>query len=328
MDEEQNPHAAVDRFRALLARRLAPDQAVAEMKAAIALHPKRGRAFQAQLLGQAFRDAAALAACCGWTGKVVLSGGKVMVDQDGALLSADREDRYFRTNGPFAGAAMLEGLAAFGIEPRTVLDVGANIGELSIYFARLLPDARIIAFEPAPENLRDFAANLELQDPPLTNLKIVAEAVSDRTGTIAFTVGAGDLNTTMVEGNLERLQASPGVTVAEVPTDTLENLCSRLGVDEIDLLKIDTEGGEPLLSASVRAMTGRIRAAYVEISTYNSLDAYAELIAAFDQAGMVMLDKTRRHRSDPIAWLAERLAASTAVNVWFVQREWLDRPAD
>ncbi len=327
MGSPEDPYGAVDRLRALLARRLAPQEAAAELRAAVALHPRRGRAFQAQLLAQAFREAAELAVQCGWTGKVVLSGGKVMVDQDGALLSADCEDRYFRSSGPFAGRTMLEGLEAFGIEPRTVLDVGANIGDLSIYFARRLPEARVIAFEPAPENLRDFAANLALQNPPLTNLELVAEAVSDRTGTIAFTVGAGDLNTTMIEGNLARLRSAPGVTVAEVPTDTLENLCRRLGVDQIDLLKIDTEGGEPLLAASIRAMAGRISSAYVEISTYNSLGAYAELVAAFDQAGLVMLDKTHRLLPDPITWLAERLSATTAINVWFVQRERLERAA-
>ena len=310
-------NGAAARFAALLARRLAPEEAAAQLEAALALDPSRRRAFQARLLARTFADAADLAARCGWQGKVVIADGQVMVDQDGALLSADRDERYFRSNRP-AGAKILGRLRSFGVEPRTILDVGANIGELSIYFARRLPEARVIAFEPAPENLRDFQENLALQHPPLTNLELVAEAVGDRRGTIAFTVGAGDLNTTMVEANLERLQAGRKVSVVEVPCDTLLNLCARLGVDRIDLLKIDTEGGEPRLADSIRALKGRIGAAYVEISVFNTLDAYAVLVEAFAEAGLRMCDRTGQPVPAPMDWLAERLATAPAVNAWFL----------
>lgn len=319
---KDDAQAADARFGALLARRLEPETAVAELEAAIALHPKRDRTFRAKLLARTLRDAADLIQRCGWPGKIELSDGKVVVVQDGARFSADRQDRFFRTIDPPAGATILGRLEAFRIVPRTILDVGANIGELSIYFARRLPNARVIAFEPAPENLRDFEENLALQDPPLTNLELVTEAVSDRTGTIAFTVGAADLNTTMVESNIERLNAK-GAVVVDVPTDTLENLCARLGVEQIDLLKVDTEGGEPRMAASIRAMGGRIRSAFVEMSVYNTLEAYADLIDAFAAAGMLMREKNGRAIADPTAWLAGRLATAPAVNVWFVQAELL-----
>lgn len=315
--ETDDPAEATARFQALLDSRPDPEAVWREFEAALALDPGRRRTFQAKLLAKAFRDVAELASRCGWPGKVVICGGEVMVDQDGALLSAGRENRYFRTNLPPAGAHMLEQLKGFGIAPRTILDVGANIGELSIYFARRLPEARVIAFEPAPENLAQFRANLALQDPPLANLELMTEAVSDRTGSIAFTVGASDLNTTMVEANLQRLKAGRQVSVVEVPTDTLDNLCARLGVDGIDFLKIDTEGGEPRLGGAIRNMAGRIRAAYVEISIYNTLDAYADLVDAFAEAGMRMHDKHGRPLDDPMAWLAKHLARGPAVNVWF-----------
>jgi len=316
--ETDDPVGAAARFQTLLTDRPGAEAVWREFEAAVALHPSRRRTFQAKLLAQAFRDAAELAARCGWPGRVVISDGKVMVDQDGALLSAARENRYFRSNLPAAGAQMLDQLKGFGISPRTILDVGANIGELSIYFARRLPEARIIAFEPAPENLRDFRANLALQDPPLANLQLVTEAVSDRTGSIAFTVGAGDLNTTMVDANLERLKAK-GASIVEVPTDTLDSFCARLGVGEIDLLKVDTEGGEPRLAPAIRAMAGRIRSAYVEISIYNTLDAYAGLVDAFAEAGMGMHDKHGRPLPEPMSWLAKHLAKAPAVNVWFLK---------
>ncbi len=316
-----NPAA---RFGALLARRLTPEDAWTELEALLALDPKRRRGYQAHLLAQTFRDAAELAARLGWPGKVVISDGRVMVDQDGALLSADAEIRYFRSNAAPAGAYVLERLKGFGVEPKTILDVGANIGELSIYCARRLPSARVIAFEPAPENLAEFRANLALQDPPLTNLELVAEAVSDRAGTIPFTVGAGDLNTTMVEANLKRLEAARDVSIVEVPTDTLDSFCARLDVEVIDLLKVDTEGGEPRLASAIRAMRGRIRAAYVEISIYNTLEAYADLVAAFAEIGMPMFEKRGQPVARPMDWLAKHLKGSPAINVWFAETGALD----
>jgi FkbM family methyltransferase len=321
MAETAEDHqGAMEQFRALMARWPDADQVVAELKAAASLHPHKRRTFQAELIARVLEEAAIVTAGCGWTGKAIILGGQVLVDQDGALFPAKTTNRYFRTNGSPPGAAMLAALETFRVRPRIIFDVGANIGELAIYFARRLPDTRVIAFEPAPENLEELRANIALRDTPLANLEIVAEAISDRTGVISFTIGAGDLNTTMVEANLDRLSSSRRVRVVEVPTDTLDNFCARLGVDAIDLLKVDTEGGEPLMATAIRGMAGRIRTAFVEMTPYNTLDAYAELIEAFAHAGLVMLDKNQRRMGEPVRWLQKRLDRGQPVNVWFVER--------
>ena len=101
---------------------------------------------------------------------------------------------------------MLSELQSWGIDPKVILDLGANLGEISIYLAHRLPRARVVAFEPAPENLAVFDRNLAAQRTPLANLELIREAVSDRTGQIEFIIGAGDLNTAMVAGNLKRLK--------------------------------------------------------------------------------------------------------------------------
>jgi FkbM family methyltransferase len=290
----------------------------AVLDAAAGLSPNKRRGLQAQLLARLFKDAAETCARWGWAGKVVISNGKVLVDQDGALFSADASSRYFRRDGAPPGAAILARLEQLGLRPRTILDVGANIGELSIYFARLHPDCRVIAFEPAPENIEGFRTNLAMQAPPLANLELVTEAVSDRPGRIAMAVGAGLLNTTVLEANRERMGAIDGVRELEVSADTLDNFCARLGVDEIDLLKIDIEGGEPSLAKAVAAMKGRIHSAFVEISTYNTLAAYARLIDAFEQAGLVMAEKDLHRIEAPLPWLQARLAVGPALNVWFI----------
>jgi FkbM family methyltransferase len=317
-DAGEDVAQAFARLHGLIDRLPSADELVQALDTAAGARPGKRRGQQAELLAQLFRLTAETAHRCGWTGKVVISGGRVLIDQDGALFPAEVSNRYFRGDGASPGAAILAGLQDLRIEPRTILDVGANIGELSIYFARQLPDCRVIAFEPAPENLEGFRANLALQDPPLGNLEVVAEAVSDRSGKIAFSIGAGLLNTAMLEANRERIGAIAGVSEVEVPADTLEGHCARLGADRIDLVKIDIEGGEPLLAGAIAGMKGRIGAAFVEISVFNSLEAYGRLIEAFGQAGLVMAGKDLRRIPAPLEWLGPRLAQGPARNVWFI----------
>ena len=308
------------RFLALIARIPQAAELVAELKAATRLSPRKDRAFQADLLERVFQDAATIAAGSGWTGRVIVSDGRVLVDRDGALFPVDLSSRFFRNQGDPPGANLLATLDVLGVRARTIFDLGANIGELAIYFARRRPEARVVAFEPAPENIRRFREIQALQQPPLTNLELVPEAVSDRTGTIAMTVGADLLNTTMLEANLERLSSVRGMQVTEVPTDTLENFCERLKVRTIDFLKLDLEGGEPQLAASIRALRGRIGAAYVEISTFNTLEAYLELVDAFASAGLRLATK-KQWVDAPGPWLQEQLSTGGLVNVWFARRD-------
>jgi FkbM family methyltransferase len=325
---EENPEEGLARFQALIDRIPEAAELAAEMEAAAKLHPRKSRAFRADLLGRVFQDAADLAARSGWTGRVIVSGGRALVDYDGALFPVDLSNRFFRGPGDPPGAGLLRMLHRLGVAPRTIFDVGANIGELSIYFARRLPETRVVAFEPAPENIERFRQIQALQHPPLGNLELVAEAVSDRTGTIPMTVGAGLLNTTMIDGDLERRRALREAEVIEAPTDTLENFCERLQVRTIDFLKLDMEGGEPRLAASIRALRGRIGVAYVEISRFNTPEAYLELVDAFAEAGLVMAGKKLHPVDEPSVWLREQLAALGLLNVWFLDAERLRRDWD
>jgi FkbM family methyltransferase len=214
---------------------------------------------------------------------------------------------------------MLRALGEKSLGLRTFFDIGANLGEFALYVAHHRPAAQVFAFEPAPENLAVLEANLALQDPPLSNFHLVREAVSDRCGEIEILVGAHDLNTVMVEANLKRLQARrANVERRMTPTDTLEGYCRRFGVDQIDLLKIDIEGAEPMLAESIASLAGRIGAAFVEISRFNTVEAYGRLADAFAAGGLVMMDQTMLPIAEPREWIRQTTAAGQTPNVWFL----------
>ena len=196
-----NEETALKLFRYMMQRHsIDPENLALLLEAAVSLHPQRRRAYQAGILMQTFREAATLAQACQWNGVVVLKDGQVFVDQDGALLHAEPDGRLFRKRGVSQAAPMITELRELGIEPRTVLDIGANVGEIAVYLAYHLPNARVVAFEPAPENLAAFDRNLAIQREPLGNLELIREAVSDRSGEIEFAIGAGSNATTRALG--------------------------------------------------------------------------------------------------------------------------------
>ena len=294
-----------------------PAEVLALIEAAARAWPGKRKAMRANVLGRALRRAAALAQACDWQGEASVRDGRVIVEIDGVRFYADEDDSFFRTGSPPA-SRLLQAARAHGIELRTIFDVGANIGEFSLHLARHAPQAQVFAFEPAPENLAAFEANLALQQPALTNVRLVREAVSDCAGEVEMLVGAHKLDTLMVEASLERLQGRGAVERTRVAADTLDSYCRRFGVERIDLLKIDIEGAEPLLADAVARLPGRIGAAFVEISSFNTIEAYAGLAEAFQAAGLAMADSKRQPIAEPARWMRERLAAETTANVWFL----------
>jgi len=64
----------------------------------------------------------------------------------------------------------------------TVLDIGANIGIMTVWLSRRLKNTSIIAFEPMPQNIR--ALKRIMQFYKLQNVRLEENALGDQRGTI------------------------------------------------------------------------------------------------------------------------------------------------
>jgi hypothetical protein len=71
-----------------------------------------------------------------------------------------------------------------GSAPRTVVDIGANIGIFTLYARQQWHDARIVAFEPAPENFALLQENL--RSSPGREIEIRRAAIAKDKGTTDF----------------------------------------------------------------------------------------------------------------------------------------------
>jgi FkbM family methyltransferase len=119
-------------------------------------------------------------------------------------------------------------LAPLG-EVRSLLDLGANVGLASIYLSDRLRPRHVVCAEPAPDSFRLLTVNLERNLPSALPLQaaVVPESGSYR---IETEHPPGQVKVVPGEGTVE------GMTVSEI--------LDRAGLESVDLMKIDIEGGE------------------------------------------------------------------------------------
>ena len=125
--------------------------------------------------------------------------------------------------------------------PATVLDLGANIGFTSLFFARKYPQARIACVEPMPGNVSLLRTNLERNGVPA---RVFAKAIAVDDQPLIMQVADKDYGHKVSHINYGR--AMEGETL-RVDGISMPTLLAELGWPRIDLLKVDIEGYEGVL---------------------------------------------------------------------------------
>ena len=119
-----------------------------------------------------------------------------------------------------------------------VIDIGAHVGYYTLISARQAgPDGRVYAFEPDPDNHATLLRNIELNG--YDNVVAARKAVSDRVGDAQLYLSA------TVSGNhsiYHHSQSQRGSIPVE--TTTVDAMLEELDWPQVDLVKIDVEGGE------------------------------------------------------------------------------------
>jgi FkbM family methyltransferase len=114
--------------------------------------------------------------------------------------------------------------------PKVIVDVGANIGLASVYFATRFPDARIFAIEPEAENFGLLQKNVR----PYKNVQPIRAALwSSDTRVELIDTGEGSW----------AFQVRESLNGA-VPAITLSTLLRQYSISSADVVKIDIEGAE------------------------------------------------------------------------------------
>ncbi|MBM4131991.1 FkbM family methyltransferase, partial [bacterium] len=138
-----------------------------------------------------------------------------------------------------------------------VLDVGANIGFLTVLAARLVgPAGRVVAFEPVPANARLVRRNAALNGQ--RQVQVVEAAAGDHDGT-ATLVLARHAGGAALQGAARPPDACGALSV---PIVTLDAWLAGHGASlpgPVRLVKIDVEGAEAAVLRGAAALLGEQR---------------------------------------------------------------------
>lgn len=155
------------------------------------------------------------------------------------------------------------------VQPEVIFDVGGHFGETVREYKALFPDATIYSFEPFGES---FAA-LERTAAEFQNVRAVNLALSDRAGEAEFSANVNSATNSLLPVADDAYRAWNRLVEAKertrVRTETLDKFCETHRVEAIDLLKLDVQGGEPLVLRGAENMLrrGAVRIVYTEIIT-------------------------------------------------------------
>jgi FkbM family methyltransferase len=116
--------------------------------------------------------------------------------------------------------------------PKVIVDIGANIGMASVYYAHRYPEARIVAVEPEASNFALLVRNVRAY----SNILSLNAALWHRDGEaeLGFSGRPGE-----TVGYFVREGEGPKVRTLTFPT-----LMREVRIQSVDLLKVDIEGAE------------------------------------------------------------------------------------
>jgi FkbM family methyltransferase len=156
------------------------------------------------------------------------------------------------------------------LDIKSVIDVGANIGQYSLFMSKLLPHAKIHAFEPVPPALESLKQNTLGK-----NITIHPFALSDEHGRVSMNLNDFGPSSSMLPStellNREFPQARK-TTAIEIETRRFDELVDVATLDREILVKIDVQGVEDKV---IRGATGLMQAARAVICEASFVEIYA-----------------------------------------------------
>lgn len=250
-------------------------------------------------------------------------GDQIRVSMDGIPLSVEGTDRYFKTSrrsGANDGASMATLLKKIGIvDPRTIVDLGANFGEVSLYFAKLFPEARIVAVEPSPENLRVFRSNIDFQTFSCDRLELHEIAISSESGLSELFEAGGESSITW------RKSARPIM----VQTNSLAGFWDDNLLGEVDFVKVDIEGAAPHLLNDLHTIASNASVWLIELDIDSEGSGPAPFFELFEELGFAIADRETEVVFPNTEYALRFVGAgheSTARDFWFIKRELVPNP--
>src|SRR5688572_23140723 len=170
-----------------------------------------------------------------------------------------------------------------------VLDVGANIGYLTLNFARACPQGFVYSFEPDSQNFESLKKNVQLNK--YKNIKIFKNGLgSKKEKAILYKCFPWNPGANRILSKAPG-QKHEGECIDIVP---LDQIAEDEKIPKVDLLKIDVEGFEMFVILGARKLIERWKPIlFIEVATANLKQqnyTARNLIEAIEDLGYLVLD--------------------------------------
>jgi len=189
-----------------------------------------------------------------------------------------------------------------------LIDVGASYGRVAGRLLRQFPSAKTWLFEPHPD-YETGLSDVSRKDPRLCPQFL---AVGDHEGTATLNIAASPGTTSLLNPNstLTASYATEAQVIAcrEVPLVTLDAWALRVPDRQIELIKLDIQGGElAALRGARKLLTTTVRLVYTEImfnNLYEGGAVFADLDAELRACGFLLHDiyKPKHNASGMFMW--------------------------
>jgi FkbM family methyltransferase len=129
---------------------------------------------------------------------------------------------------------------------KNILDLGANVGMFSLYFAKLCPDSIIHSFEPVPLTYQVLKKNIEINN--FKNIKINNFGISNKSEQLELGIPRerNDLDNIGLYSVYEN-SSNKGKAIQIGNFIQLREYTDNLNLKSFDIIKMDVEGCELMI---------------------------------------------------------------------------------
>ena len=258
---------------------------------------------------------------------ILVINGEAYAFSEGIFLNLLGSNRYLKVPGNTPGnegKKISDFLESRGIKIKKMIDLGANFGEISIYFSKKYPLAKILAVEASPDNFEILKSNCAFQNFSTNNIILLNEAANDTRGFVRITkgvsgkTGVGGKNFVIhSEDQNSIIDESETETVA---SDTLASFMRRFGFDELDFLKVDIEGSEPLLYDSLKQHLNNIKSILIEIGGVVDHKNYFALLELLWNSGMECYERQSENKFLSLDQVKQEILSHSSLDLWFIRK--------
>ena len=190
-------------------------------------------------------------------------------------------------------------LQKFGVAPRTIIDIGANLGQFSTAASHILEPERLIVIEANPNLEAVLYKNLA----HVVNKEILITGVGNFNGDLPFNFNSDSQVSSFLGLGSDRVESFPkSVTldICNVPIQKLDSLSNQIDMDQPILLKIDVQGFEKEVIEGAGKFLASVEWVLIETSfakLYDGEPTFTEMIDLMKGCGFDFLGPVNFHEN-------------------------------